>query len=73
MNWQLDAVLNSLCHWGFPGELSAALVEKSLDLEAVATLLGIRCDSFPFTRSVRQGDVEWAFEWNMEFGGLAYG
>ena len=61
----LDAVLDCLCHWNFPGELIAALVEESLELEAEAMLHGVRSKTFPFTRSVRQGGVESTFEWNL--------
>ena len=61
----LDQVMEALSYWGFPGDLIAALVEEGFDLKAAAHLQGEVFADLPFTRSVRQGGIESAWEWNL--------
>ena len=62
---RLDPVLRSLHHWGFPGELVAALTEEALELAAVASLQEVTTEEFSHNKSMRTGGIESAWEWNI--------
>ena len=65
-NLTLAAVLDAMKYWKFDPDLTRALLEESLCLQAEARFPGIEAtDPFPFNRSIRQSGVEAPWQWNV--------